>query len=230
MELRSIGIIPDGNRRYARKAGLSLAQAYGRGARKAEEVLNWTLDEGRIRCSTFYALSTENFLNRSALEKAVLFRLLDRYFRKVPTDRRVREHGIRLKVIGRTELLPAKLRATIRKAEEFTDKYDNYQLNLAICYGGRQELVDAVNKLAAHYAREQQPLTEADVEGALYANYPAPDLVIRTGGVQRLSGFLTWETAYSELYFSDKLWPEFSKPDFNTAIEFYDSTERRFGR
>ena len=229
MKLNSVGIIPDGNRRYAKKHGIGLPGAYMKGVERTEDMLEWIVKKG-IKFSTFYALSYENLLNRSVFEKNVIFRLIGGKLKKVNTDKRLKDNGIRMKFFGRLELLPKSLQKLIYEAEKFTSKYDNHQLNLAICYGGRQEIVDAAKKVAQAYANSPEKIDENTFEKMLYTKFPAPDLVIRTGGMNRLSGFLTWETAYSELYFSDKMWPEFSKKDFNDAVRFYENTERRFGK
>nr|WP_069807143.1 polyprenyl diphosphate synthase [Vulcanisaeta thermophila] len=232
---RHIGVIPDGNRRWARKVGLSIAEAYRVGADKVEEFLNWSLDLG-IKVVTVYALSTENFLNRSKLELELLFSLLKEKLRKIRNYERVHMDGVRVRVIGRTWLLPSDVIEEVRLTEEATAKYSNHYLNLAVVYGGRQEIVDAVKRILTDYQMgllKISDLNEEVLTKYLYLGdepYPEPDLIIRTGGEYRLSNFLTYESAYSELYILNKYWPEITREDLLRAIEEYSRRERRFGR
>jgi tritrans,polycis-undecaprenyl-diphosphate synthase [geranylgeranyl-diphosphate specific] len=232
MNLNSLAIIPDGNRRYASKNGLRLAEAYKAGFSRAEELLEWVAEAKTIKTVTMYSLSLENFLRRSALEKQVLFRLFSEHFRRIPEDERISKYGIRINVIGKRELLPGKVRTAISEAERSTAHNSKRLLNVALCYSGREEIVDAVRRICAAQANgalDAGRITQEYLSKNLYLS-SEPDLLIRTGGVKRLSGFLTWQSPYSELYFSEKLWPEFSRSDFNDALQCYYASERRFGR
>ncbi|MFH1750664.1 MAG: polyprenyl diphosphate synthase [Candidatus Micrarchaeota archaeon] len=237
MRLKSIAIIPDGNRRFAARGGRSIQNAYGAGFRKVEEVLDWAEGTG-ISNITFWALSLENFGRRSKLELRILFTLMRRKLRQTLRDGTFNKRKIRVKFFGKLELLPKDLREMIYQLERETARFNN-TLGIALAYSGRDEILSATKKILVDFygngkqragaVEKASALTEKDFEKYLYSPV-APDLIIRTGGVSRLSGFLPWQTAYSELYFSRKLWPEFTQEDFKEALDFYEQTERRFGR
>lgn len=230
-----IGVIPDGNRRWARKMGLSIVEAYRIGSNKVEEFLEWSLDFG-IRIVTVYVLSTENFLGRSKFELELLYRLLKEKLIKVRMDERIHRNRVRVRVIGRTWLLPEDIRREIELTERATEDYSDHYLNLAVVYGGRQELIDAVRKLIVDFNSGKLGMNDINEDTLfkyLYLNdepHPEPDLVIRTGGEYRLSNFLLYETAYSEIYVLNKYWPEITKEDLKQALDEYARRERRFGR
>ena len=230
-----IGVIPDGNRRWARKVGLPITEAYRIGSDKVEEFLEWSLDFG-IKIVTVYVLSTENFLRRSKLELDLLYRLLKEKLIKVRRDERIHRNRVRVRVIGRTWLLPEDVRREIELTEEATADYSDHYLNLAVVYGGRQEIIDAVKKLIIDYNSGKLSISDLNEElllKYLYVGdepYPEPDLIIRTGGEHRISNFLLYETAYSELYILNKYWPEITKEDLKQALDDYARRERRFGR
>lgn len=230
-----IGVIPDGNRRWARKMGLSIMEAYRIGSNKVEEFLEWSLDFG-IRIVTVYVLSTENFLGRSKFELELLYSLLKEKLIKVRMDERIHRNRVRVRVIGRTWLLPEDIRREIELTERATKDYSDHYLNLAVVYGGRQELIDAVRKLIVDFNSGKlgmNDINEDTLFNYLYLNdepHPEPDLVIRTGGEYRLSNFLLYETAYSEIYVLNKYWPEITKEDLKQALDEYARRERRFGR
>ncbi|WP_342765426.1 polyprenyl diphosphate synthase [Vulcanisaeta sp. JCM 14467] len=225
----------DGNRRWARKVGLPITEAYRIGSDKVEEFLEWTLDFG-IKIVTVYVLSTENFLRRSKLELDLLYRLLKEKLIKIRRDERIHRNRVRVRVIGRTWLLPEDVRREIELTEETTADYSDHYLNLAVVYGGRQEIIDAVKKLIIDYNSGKLSISDLNEEllfKYLYVGdepYPEPDLIIRTGGEHRISNFLLYETAYSELYILNKYWPEISKEDLKQALDDYARRERRFGR
>ena len=229
---KHVAIILDGNRRFARKAGMDERQGYQLGAEKLEEVLGWCQELG-IRYGTVYAFSTENF-NRPKEEVDALMDLFAEKFRQISRDERVHRNRIRVRVIGDLSRLPERVVAAIREAEEATRGYDGYFLNIAISYGGRAEIVDAVRRICERVRRGELSPEEVDeqvIGEHLYtAGSPDPDLIIRTSGEERLSGFLLWQSAYSELYFCEAYWPEFSKIDFLRAIRTFQRRERRFGR
>ncbi len=230
-----IGVIPDGNRRWARKAGVSIEEAYRIGSDKVEEFLEWALDFG-IRIVTIYVLSTENFIGRSRHELELLYRLLKEKLIKVRMDERIHRNRVRVRVIGRVWLLPEEVRREIEITEAATSEYSNHYLNLAVVYGGRQEIVDAVRRLITDVNSGRLGVSDINEDTLLrylYLGdepYPEPDLIIRTGGEYRLSNFLLYESAYSEIYVLNKYWPEITKEDLRQALDEYARRERRFGR
>lgn len=233
---RHIGLILDGNRRFARELGLQDPLAGHRmGADKLEEVLDW-LEELDIRFTTLFALSTEN-LSRSPVELNGLLELIEAKMRAIAVDPKIHQKGVRIRAVGRIELLPTSLQEAIALAEESTREHESFTLNLAVGYGGRQEITDAVSSLLRDWgrhgtspARIAEQITPEDIGKYLYTyDLPDPDLIIRTSGEVRLSGFLLWQSAYSEFYFCDPYWPAFRKIDLLRAIRSYQQRKRRFG-
>ena len=218
-----IAIIMDGNRRYAKKHKLETMKGHIAGVKKAEEVLEWCQEFG-IKELTLYSFSIENF-ERSKTEVDYLMNLFDGQINNLLNDKRVFDNKIKIRFIGRKNLFPAELLKGMKLIEEKTSGFDKFRLNFAIGYGGRQEIVDAVNKLIS----EGKEIDEEAITKELYLP-DFPDLLIRTGGEKRISNFLLWQSAYTELYFSDRLWPEFSKEDFIAALEDFKARERRFGK
>ena len=227
-----IAIIMDGNRRYAKNLGLSEEEAYRRGKEKLEEVLEWCLELG-IKILTVYAFSTENF-KRSKKELDVLFKLCRQAIEDAYHDERIHKNGIKVNVVGKLELLPEDIRVAAEKLMEKTKNYRNYVLNIALAYGGRQEIVDAIREIARKVREgkiDPEDVDERTVSSHLYTkDVPDPDLILRTSGEERISNFLLWQLAYSELYFADVYWPAFKKEDFLRAILTYQQRKRRFGR
>ncbi|HTP56584.1 MAG TPA: polyprenyl diphosphate synthase [Thermoplasmata archaeon] len=228
---RHLAIIMDGNRRFAAREGLDVKGGHAKGRDTLEELLDWCLDIG-IRILTVYALSTEN-LARPKEELEGLMELFDRSLRDIATDERVHRHGIRVRVFGNRTLLPPKLQEAIGIAERATEKYTEYRYNVALGYGGRDEIVDAIRALAQE-VRDGRLAPEAiDSEAVsrhLYtADLPDPDLIFRTSGEERISNFLLWQSAYSELYFSDVLWPGLTRLEFLRAIRSFQMRRRRYG-
>jgi short-chain Z-isoprenyl diphosphate synthase len=234
---RHIGLILDGNRRYAQELRLHDPLAGHRmGAEKLEAVLEW-LAELKIPITTLFALSTEN-LSRPSDELDGLLVLIETKIRSMATDPRVHQRGVRFQAVGRTNLLPKSLQQAISLTEEATRLHHNFFLNVAVGYGGRQEITDAVRLLLLERAKSNESpaqiaegLTPEAIEKYLYTyELPDPDLIIRTSGELRLSGFLLWQSAYSELYFCDAYWPAFRKIDLLRAIRSYQQRSRRFGK
>jgi tritrans,polycis-undecaprenyl-diphosphate synthase [geranylgeranyl-diphosphate specific] len=229
-----IGIILDGNRRWARSRGLAPWKGHAQGARKMEDFLDWCGEIEEIRSITLYTFSTENF-KRSEKEVTEIFRLLKEYLNSLLKDERVVKNEIRVKMLGRIEMLPDEFQDLIRQVEEKTAHYRKKYFNFAIAYGGRTEIVDAVRNLAEHVKEEKlnlDQISEKLIEKYLYtAHLPNcnPDMIIRTSGEIRLSNFLTWQGAYSELCFVDVYWPDFRKLDLMRAIRMYQHRQRRFG-
>ncbi len=228
-----VGVILDGNRRWARSKGVPLEEGYRVGARKVEDLLNWCLRLG-IKILTVYAFSTENFKRKPEEVEAVM-RVLEEVLQRALKDERIHRYGVRVKALGRTWLLPANIQRLLRELEEATAKYSNYYLNVAVAYGGRAEIIDAVRKMAELMVKgdvKPEDLSEELFEKFLYTSHlphPHPDLVIRTSGEERLSGFLLWQSAYSELCFLDVYWPEFRYIDLLRAVRTYQKRQRRFG-
>lgn len=231
-----IGLILDGNRRYARSQGfVDILEGHRHGARKLEEVLNWC-EELDIRMVSIWILSTEN-LHRPPEELVGLLDLIEQKMRDTARDPKTHRKRIRIRAIGKLELLPPSLQAAIREAEEATREYDSFFLNVAVGYGGRQEIADAVQRLLRDRVAQgigvEQAIAEVTPENVgkyLYTyELPDPDLIIRTSGELRLSGFLLWQSAYSEFYFCDAYWPSFRRIDLLRAIRSYQQRERRFG-
>ncbi|MCK4757410.1 MAG: di-trans,poly-cis-decaprenylcistransferase [Thermoplasmata archaeon] len=227
-----VAIIMDGNRRFAKELGLETTDGHMKGRGKLEEVLNWCL-ETNVRILTVYAFSTENLM-RDSEEVAELMRIFEESFYKVAGDDRIYENKIKIRVLGDTDLLPEKVQKAINHAEEKTKDHDQYFFNLAIMYGGRQEIIMAIRKIAESVKSGE--LAPSDIDEKIFANYlytadlPDPDLVLRTSGEERISNFLLWQLAYSELYFMDVYWPGFRKIDFLRAIREYQRRARRYGK
>lgn len=228
---KHIGLILDGNRRFARSLGITNKKAHESGADKLEAVLEWCWDLG-IRIVTVYAFSAENF-NRSEEEVEELMSMFEEKFKEVSKDERVHRNRIRVRAIGKTELLPENVREAIATAEKVTQGYSDYQLNIAVGYGGRLEIVEACRKIASKVGQgglDPAQVSEDLIRSHLYTNgIPDPDLIVRTSGEERLSGFLLWQSAYSELYFCESYWPEFREIDLLRAIRTFQHRERRFG-
>lgn len=226
-----IGIITDGNRRYARGIGITENEGHVRGKLKLEEVLQWCMDVG-VKVVTVYGFSTENF-RREKKEVDFLFRLINDAFLDLLEDGRIYENKIRVKVIGEFDRLPDFLKDTIKRVEETTRGFRNFRFNLAIGYGGREEIINAIKKIYGEVQTGKfsiDDLTEEKFREYLYdKSIPDPDLILRTSGEERISNFLLWQSAYSELYFSDVNWPDLKKTDFLKAILSYQNRKRRFG-
>jgi tritrans,polycis-undecaprenyl-diphosphate synthase [geranylgeranyl-diphosphate specific] len=228
-----IAIILDGNRRWATDKALNPWSGHEKGAEKVEQLIDWCI-KLKVKSMTLYAFSTENF-TRSKDEVAEIMRIACENLRKILTDERVYKDRIRVKVIGRTNLLPEDLQQVIQDVERTTQDYDGHFLNFAFAYGGRAEIVDAARKIAedVHAGRlNPENVDEATFEQHLYtAHLPKqdPDLIIRTSGEERLSGFLLWQSAYSELCFMDVYWPDFRLIDLLRAVRTFQNRKRRFG-
>lgn len=229
---RHVAIIMDGNRRWARK--MEKPPWYGHlfGSRKLEEILEWCRELG-IRTLTVYAFSTENF-RRTPEEVRALMNLFEEKFRELVKDERVHRYRIRVNVLGRKEMLPENVRKAAEEAERVTRKYGDYVLNIALAYGGRSEITDAVRDIVrdalAGRIRPEEVDEDLVKRYLYYPNMPDPDIVIRTGGEVRISNFLLYQIAYSELFFVDVYFPEFRKIDFLRIIREYQKRGRRFGR
>lgn len=224
---RHIAIIPDGNRRWGELNGIPRQEAYETGIRKISDVLAWCKEED-IQMVTMWGFSTENF-GRESDEIEGLFKLFEKDLLSLLArkDDLLRK-DLKVRFLGRIGLFPGKLSSAMQKVESMTSGERKYTLNLLLAYGGRNEIVDAVNSLMKEGAKE---VDEELLSSHMYTRgLPDPDLVIRTSGEKRLSGLLPWQTVYSEIYFSEKLWPDFTREDFSDALGFYAKTQRRFGK
>lgn len=232
-----IGLIVDGNRRFARRAGLGhVARGHQAGADKVDEVLSWCEDL-LVPIVTMWALSTDNF-NRDPDELVPLMGIIEAKIAALAEAQQVSRLPRRIRVMGRLELLPESTREVIARAEADTASFHPFRLNIAVGYGGREEITDAVRRMIADRITRGDSLegVAAALEPDEIARYlyteetPDPDLIIRTSGEVRLSGFLLWQSAYSEYYFCDAYWPEFRRVDFLRAIRSYQQRQRRHGR
>ena len=218
-----VGFIMDGNGRWAKKQGKPRNFGHIKGADKVEEVVKWCFEEG-IKCVTLYAFSSENW-GRPKEEVDKILDLLVKFLKKYLSSLIKKE--IRLVVSGDLSKLSIELQNAIKSAEETTAKFTERTLNIALSYGGRQEIVNAVNELI----KKGETITENSLSEELTKRgIPDMDLVIRTSGEQRVSNFYLWQIAYAELYFTDALWPEFTKEEFDKAINWYTLRNRRFGK
>jgi tritrans,polycis-undecaprenyl-diphosphate synthase [geranylgeranyl-diphosphate specific] len=227
---RHVAIIPDGNRRWAKAHKKSLVAGYLAGIDKVGDVLEWSRDL-EVRNITFWGLSTEN-LSRNRTELSTLMRLFELKFKEAVKRNEFHEHKIRFRVFGDKSVLTKSIQNYINALEDSTRDYSNYFANVLLGYGGRQEIIAACNAAIRDYeARKIDKVDEASFSRYLYTGGLAdPDLIIRTSGEQRLSGFLPWHSAYSEFYFSKHLWPEFTKQELGKAVDDYGERKRRFGR
>ncbi len=220
-----VGVIMDGNGRWAQLRGLPRVEGHRAGAERAKEIIEFSAEVG-IKCLTLYTFSTENW-QRPPSEVSMLMRLLEIYLRKelsVLVDR-----DIVFKVIGETWRLPENIRALVHETEEKTASNKGMTLVTALSYSGRSEILRALKRAAAS-GLDLEGLTEDAFSQYLdTADLPSPDLIIRTSGERRLSNFLLWQSAYAELYFTDTLWPDFDRSEMLLAIQDFQGRERRFG-
>lgn len=233
---RHLGLIQDGHRRYAREAGVSTLRGYRLGAAKTEEVLTWCA-QLQIPMVTLWWLSTEN-LARSAGDVGDVLGVIEATVPEWVDGGLATRLGIRIRPIGRLDLLPGSVLVALERAASVTRHHQRLLLNVGVGYGGRQEIIDAFKGyLHESFARGDPPedvlegLTADSLAKHLYTyDCPDPDLIVRTSGEVRLSGFMLWQSAYSEFYFCDAYWPVFRRIDFLRAIRSYQHRQRRFGR
>ena len=227
-----IAIIMDGNRRYAKEHGKDVREGHLEGKERIRDVLNWCMKTG-VRTLTVYAFSTENF-NREEGEVEFLLNLIESSLKELSEDPQVIQNRVRLKVIGERDLIPPDMMETILAVEEKTKDFEKYQFNMAIAYGGRQEIVGAVKEIAERVKAGELDIESIDEDLITKYMYTSdisdPELILRTSGELRLSNFLLWQLAYSELYFTDVYWPSFRYIDFLRAIRSYQQRSRRFGK
>ena len=221
-----IVLFPDGNRRWAKEKGIASLEGHMQGYKNLLDFSEWCKNRG-VKVLTAFGFSTENW-NRSKEEVDYLMKLLEKCL--IDNLEKYNKEGTRVRVIGERERLPESLKTAIKTTEEATKNNDKLFLNLAISYGGKWDILNAVKKII------EDKIPADKVDEKLFESYlstaglPAPDFVIRAGGEKRMSNFVLWQAAYAELYFSPKLWPEFSEQDLDEALKEFDNRHRRFGK
>jgi tritrans,polycis-undecaprenyl-diphosphate synthase [geranylgeranyl-diphosphate specific] len=229
-----IALILDGNRRWAKRHLQINKKGHWQGADAVENLLDWC-EEFDIKIVTLYALSAEN-LDRKDEELDDLYELIRMRLEKLYNDPRIHRCKMRVKGIGRIELLPESIKEVLTRLDNVTKNYNNHFLNIALAYGGQYELVDAVKKIGEKIKGGElkiENITKEEIESNLYTSHlpqSSPDMILRTSGEKRLSGFLIWQSAYSELVFMDIFWPEFRKIDLMRAIRTFQERKRRLGK
>ena len=227
---KHIGIILDGNRRFAKKFGLNPLKGHEFGLKKLEDLFKWCQELG-VKELTLYTFSTENF-NRTKMEIDYLFGLFSNEVEKIKKEKGMFKEGIRFNFIGRIDMFPKAMKKSMLEIMEKTKKYSKFKVNFAMAYGGRQEITDAMKKIAKDVEKgriKPESINESLITKNLYLK-SEPDLVIRPGGEKRMSNFLLWQSSYAELFFLEKLWPEFTKEDLVNIIKEFNQRQRRFGR
>jgi tritrans,polycis-undecaprenyl-diphosphate synthase [geranylgeranyl-diphosphate specific] len=232
-KLEHIAIILDGNRRWASENDVNPWLGHWKGAEKVEQLLDWC-NKLNVKSVTLYTFSTENF-RRPKHEVEEIMRIAEEKFRLLLTNERIHRDKVHVKVIGRVNLLPSSLQELIANVERATANYDKQFLNFAFAYSGRAEIVDAAKTIAEKVKNGELHLDDVDestFEKYLYTSHmdkQDPDLIIRTSGEERLSGFLLWQSAYSELCFLDVYWPDFRVIDLLRAMRTFQNRKRRYG-
>jgi tritrans,polycis-undecaprenyl-diphosphate synthase [geranylgeranyl-diphosphate specific] len=227
---KHIGIILDGNRRWAREKGLPEWKGHESGYQKVRKLFHWCREMG-INEVTVYCFSMQN-LRRSKNEVRYLMRIFERGFKEIIREVDIHKNKVKISVIGQFHLLPDRVRKAIKRAVEITKKYGNFKINFAIAYGGREEIIEVVKKIARKVKRKLLKLKDINEELVNQHMFlsSTPDLIIRTGGEIRTSNFLLWQSNYSEWFFIKKYWPDFEKKDLEKVINEYKKRQRRFGR
>jgi len=219
-----IAITPDGNRRYAKKKEKGFEEAYAIGMNKFRDFIEWC-SKMDVESITAYALSLENVRNRSAAELEILNKILTKEIDKTINDERIHKNEVCVKICGNLNAVKSKkFVEKLKELEDVTAKYDKHKVNLAVAYGGRQEIMEVIEK----FRNSNEEVNEETVRNKLLIK-EYPDIFIRTGA-HRISNFLLWQVAYSEIYFVDKLWPELEKDDLLKILEDYNKTKRNFGK
>jgi len=222
-----IGIIMDGNRRWAEKRGLTINEGHEAGAKNLEKIINYCLELG-VKTLTVYALSTENWRQRTKKEVKGIFKLILQVAKEKKKDYEAK--GIKLAVLGEFQAFPRKVARALGEILKIVKVHERLKVNLALNYGGRDEILNAVRKII----QEKIPLKKLNEKTFSHFLYtsgePDPDLIIRTAGEVRISNFLLWQMSYSELYFTDTLWPDFDEKELDKAIVEYQKRQRNFGK
>ncbi len=221
-----IVLFPDGNRRWAKQKGLLSLNGHTQGYNNLIDFYEWCKKKG-VKALTAFGFSTENW-NRTPEEVDYLMKLLEKCL--VDNLKKFQKDGVRVRVIGQRKRLPKPLQEAIKKIEKATENNSELLLNFAISYGGKWDILQAVKKIVADKIPAEK-IDEALFESYLStAGLPAPDFIIRAGGEKRMSNFVLWQAAYSELYFCPKFWPDFTEKDLDEALEEFDRRHRRFGK
>ncbi len=227
---KHLAIILDGNRRLAKKLMVKPWKGHEWGAKKVEKLLDWASGLG-IKELTLYAFSIDNF-DRSKQEKKVLFSLFEESIKKLKNDKGLDKNGIKVRFIGRLHMFPENIQKEMYEVMERTKNNNNSKLNFAMAYSSKAEITDALKKIIQKLKNKEikeEYIDEELIKENLYLS-SSPDILIRPGGEKRISDFLLWQISYSELFFIDKLWPEFTKQDLIHIIKEFSQRERRFGR
>ena len=228
---KHVAVILDGNRRWAIEKGMARHMGYRYGAEKVEELLRWCLALG-VKSLTLYVLSMEN-LGRPKEELETIFDVMEEKLDELERDGVLKREDIKFKVLGDASPIPKNVRERLERLESITSDHSSRSLNLAVCYSGRQEIVKAVREIAGEVKAgrlKPEEIGEEVLHAHLYTSHvPDPDLIIRTSGEMRISGFLLWQSAYSEFVFMDVYWPDFRKMDLLRAIRTFQKRKRRFG-
>ncbi len=224
-ELKHVAIILDGNRRFAKRLILEPWKGHEYGAEKVDKLIEWCKELG-IKEITLYCLSVENIKSRPKSELEFLFKVFRDSFRKLTRDK-IKENQIKIRFIGNLALLPKDLAEKCQKLEKQTKKYENFIVNFALAYGGREEIIEAVKKIIKSKIKSEE--INEDIINKSLGLEDEPDLIIRTGGEKRTSNFLPWQSVYSEWIFLEEMWPEFTKEDLINCLNEYNTRKRRFG-
>lgn len=229
-----IGFVLDGNRRFAKHLMAKPWMGHKWGIEKAREVLDWACDTG-IEYITAYVLSLENMSSRPKRELNYILRYFEKELDNIlKKDHVIHRKKVKIRFIGRTRILPDEIRKKMKLVEEATKNYCSHTLNIAVAYGGQQEIVDATKEILKKGLKgiiKPSDVNEDLLRHHLWTNgQPEPDLIIRSGGEKRLSNFLPFQSAYSELIFTEKKWPELTKKDFSSFLQEYEKRKRRFGK
>jgi undecaprenyl diphosphate synthase len=226
-----VAVIPDGNRRWAKKRGMKSWQGHEYGAKNTEKIVRKAFDLG-IKHLSFWGSSLENLKKRPLLEKKFLLGIYERYFKKLVDSDDIHKNKVRINFIGRwEEQFPKNLKNIIYDCIERTRDYKNYFLNFFLAYNGDDEMVEAINKIANNHKPGQKINSSLIKDNLMTREIPAVDFLVRTGGEPHLSaGFMMWDIANSQMYFSKILYPDFNEREFEKAIEDYSKRERRMGK
>ncbi|PIN77341.1 di-trans,poly-cis-decaprenylcistransferase [Candidatus Woesearchaeota archaeon CG10_big_fil_rev_8_21_14_0_10_34_12] len=224
LKVNHLGVVVDGNRRWAKERNLKPWNGHEEGAEVIEKLLDWAKELG-IKELTLYVLSTEN-LKRDRIELEFLFKLFKKFFSKFKKDKRIKENKVKIRFIGDLSSVPSDVAELARETEEDTKEHNSLIINFCFAYGGRLELTTTINKILKSGKKE---VSEEDIEKSLWLK-ESPDLIIRTGGAVRTSNFLPWQSAYSEWIFMDKFWPDFTKQDLGDCLKEFKNRKRNFGK
>ncbi len=227
---KHIAIILDGNRRYAKKLGLSPWEGHKFGAEKVKDLLNWCQELG-VKELTLYTFSVDNF-KRPEIEKKAIFELFMQNISGMKNSKELKKNGVRVQFIGRLEMFPKEIQKEMHEVMEQTKNNGSLKINFAMAYSGKAEIADSLKKIIKKVKNNEineNEVNESLINENLYLS-SSPDILIRPGGEKRISDFLLWQGSYTELFFIDKLWPEFEKEDLIEIIEGFKRRERRFGK